>query len=259
MRYLWDQYDEYFGKGRAGLMTRAAMGAVAGSLRRWDVRTASAPDAIVANSENVRRRIATLWHRGADVIYPPVDTSLFLPSTRDDGYFLVVSAFVPYKRIDLAMEACAANGERLVIVGDGPDAARLRKAAGRHVTFAGRVDDRELRDLYAGCRGVLFPGEEDFGIVPLEAMATGKPVVAFARGGVLETVRDRDGDRTGVLFPEQTVSSMAAAIRRCRGTTFEPAVLRARAEEFDREIYKRRMAEYVGRRWGERFGESPQS
>jgi glycosyltransferase involved in cell wall biosynthesis len=258
MRYLWDQYDAYFGRGRAGVFTRAAMRALAGPLRRWDVKTASAPHAIIANSQNVRERIQTLWNRTADVIYPPVNTSLFVPSARDDGYFLVVSAFVPYKRIDLAIGACAANGERLVIVGDGPDAARLKAAAGAGVTFAGRVDDRELRELYAGCRGVLFPGEEDFGIVPLEAMATGKPVVAFGRGGALETVRDRDGERTGILFDEQSVESMAGAIRRCRETEFDPAVLRARAEEFDTAIYKKKMAEYVAAKWRDRFSRSPQ-
>jgi glycosyltransferase involved in cell wall biosynthesis len=259
MRYLWDQYDAYFGRGRAGMFTRAAMRMAAGPLRRWDVKTASAPHALVANSENVRRRIAALWHRDAGVIYPPVDTSMFLPSTRDDGYFLVVSAFVPYKRVDLAIQACAASGERLVIVGDGPDAARLRAAAGPGVTFAGRVDDRELRELYGGCRGVLFPGEEDFGIVPLEAMATGKPVIAFARGGVLETVRDREGDRTGILFPEQSVTSMTEAIRRCRETRFDPVVLRARAEEFDRSVFKKRMAEFIGSCWAGRGWKPPQS
>jgi glycosyltransferase involved in cell wall biosynthesis len=259
MRYLWDQYDAYFGRERAGFLTRAAMRAVAGPLRSWDVKTASAPHAIVANSRNVRERIRTLWHREAEVIYPPVDTKLFVPSARDDGYFLIVSAFVPYKRIDLAMEACAATGERLIIVGDGPDAERLRAAASPGVTFAGRVGDRDLRELYAGCRGLLFPGEEDFGIVPLEAMATGKPVVAFARGGALETVRDREGDRTGILFAEQTVPSMAGAIRRCRETEFNPAVLRARAEEFDTSIFKKRMAEYIAGRWSNRFSRSPQS
>jgi len=258
MRYLWDQYDAYFGPGRAGMLTRAAMGIVAGPLRRWDVKTAAAPDAMVANSRNVRERIRTLWHRDADVIYPPVDTSLFVPSARDDGYFLVVSAFVPYKRIDLAISACAAAGERLVIVGDGPDARRLKATAGPGVVFAGRVDDGELRELYAGCRGVLFPGEEDFGIVPLEAMATGKPVVAFGRGGALETVVDRDGGRTGILFAAQTVEAMATAIRRCRETEFNPGVLRARAEEFDTVIFKQRMAEYIARKRKAHSSQSPQ-
>ncbi len=259
MRYLWDQYDAYFAPGRAGLPTRTAMRLVRGPLRRWDVATASSPHALIANSENVRRRIAALWRRDADVIYPPVDTSLFRLSARDDGYFLVVSAFVPYKRIDLAIAACRTLGERLVIVGDGPDAARLQALAGPETTFAGRVGDTELRDLYAGCSGVLFPGEEDFGIVPLEAMATGKPVVAFARGGVLETVRDREGDGTGILFGEQTAEALARAILRCRATPFNPDVLRARALEFDRSVFQRRISEYIYSRWARHSVQSPQS
>ena len=258
MRYLWDQYEEYFGRGRAGFLTRTAMRAVAGPLRRWDVKTASAPHALVANSEHVRNRIRMLWQREADVIHPPVDTAMFQLSTRDDGYFLVVSAFVPYKRIDLAIEACSACGEKLVIVGDGPDARRLKAMAGRGITFAGRVNDNELRTLYAGCRGVIFPGEEDFGIVPLEAMASGKPVVAFGRGGVLETVRDAVDEGTGVFFREQSVAALVAAIRRCRETRFVPEVLRAQAERFDRTVYKRRMADYIAGHWSRHRTESPQ-
>ena len=258
MRYLWDQYEEYFGRGRAGFLTRTTMRAVAGPLRRWDVKTASAPHALVANSEHVRNRIRMLWQREADVIHPPVDTAMFQLSTRDDGYFLVVSAFVPYKRIDLAIEACSACGEKLVIVGDGPDARRLKAMAGRGITFAGRVNDNELRTLYAGCRGVIFPGEEDFGIVPLEAMASGKPVVAFGRGGVLETVRDAVDEGTGVFFREQSVAALVAAIRRCRETRFVPEVLRAQAERFDRTVYKRRMADYIAGHWSRHRTESPQ-
>lgn len=258
MRYLWDQYDEYFGRGRAGVLTRAAMRVAAGPLRRWDVKTAAAPDALVANSEHVRRRIRQLWRREADVIHPPVDTAMFTPSTRDGGYFLVVGAFVPYKRIDLAIDACAASGEKLVVVGDGPDARRLKRGAGPGITFAGRVSDAELCDLYAGCRGLLFPGEEDFGIAPLEAMASGKPVVAFARGGALETVIDSGGEGTGVLFNEQTTTALSAAIRRCRETTFDPALLRARAMQFDRAVYKRRMMEYIDGQWSTHMVKSPQ-
>ena len=259
MRYIWGQYDEYFGKGRAGLLTRCVMRLFVGPLRRWDVATAAHPRHFVAISENVRTRIREIYGRQSDMIYPPVDTSLFTLADRDDGYYLIVSALVPYKAVDLAIEAFNRSGDRLVIVGEGPDAPRLRKLAGPRVTFEGWQPERSLRDYYAGCRAVIFPGEEDFGIVPLEAMATGKPVLAFARGGALETVIDRDGLRTGVLFDEQTVGSLLSGLERLKQTQFEPLRLRQHALTFDREVYKRRMREYLLRRWDEFAGEIPPS
>jgi glycosyltransferase involved in cell wall biosynthesis len=258
MRYIWGQYDEYFGKGRAGLLTRAAMRLVVGSLRRWDVRTASHPRHFVAISENVRTRIRELYGRTADMIYPPVDTSLFTLSRRDDGYYLIVSALVPYKAVDVAIEAFNRSGDRLVIVGEGPDAARLRKLAGPHVTFEGWQPDDRLREYYAGCRALIFPGEEDFGIVPVEAMATGKPVLAYARGGALETVIDRADLRTGILFPGQSVDSLLAGLEVLKRTSFDSERIRAHALTFDRELFKERIGGYCLRRWEEFTRESSQ-
>lgn len=251
MRYIWGLYDEYFGKERAGLFTRLGMRSVLGYLRRWDLRTAANPHYFIANSENVRRRIQNIYGRSSDLIYPPVNTASFAVSSRDEGYFLIVSALVPYKRVDLAVAAFNRTGDRLVVVGDGPDLRRLQAMAGPSVKLLGWQPDGAIRELYAGCTAVVFPGEEDFGIVPVEAMACGKPVIAFAAGGALETVLENPERQTGVLFRQQTVDSLIEAVGRMRRTGFDQAGLRAWALSFDREIYKRNMHEYVARRWAE--------
>lgn len=249
MRYIWHLYDDYFGAGKAGVMTRLAMKLFAPYLRRWDIQTARNPHHFIANSQNVRRRINQLYHRDAVVIYPPVDTAFFTLSTTPGEYFLIVSAFVPYKRIDLAIEAFNRLDDRLVIIGDGPEDSRLRALAGRNIEFHGWQPDERLREYYARCSALIFPGEEDFGIVPLEAMASGKPVIAYAKGGALETVVDSPQLRTGVLFPEQSVESLLQAIRRFKETTFSPHQLRAHALSFDREVYKRKMLDFIISAW----------
>ncbi len=251
MRYIWGLYNEYFGPGRAGLLTRTGMNLVVGYLRRWDVRTAAHPHRFIAISENVRQRISEIYKRKSDLIYPPVETASFSVSRRNNGSFLVVSALVPYKRVDLAIESCNQLGARLVVVGDGPDASRLRKLAGPTIEFSGWQPDERLRSYFAECRAVIFPGVEDFGIVPVEAMASGKPVVAFAEGGALETVLETPGLRTGVLFREQTVAALVAALRTLDNVTFDPAALRDFALLFDREVFKRKMFDYIVARWQE--------
>ncbi len=259
MRYIWDHYDEYFARGNAGLITRLGIRSVLGYLRRWDVKTAINPAFFVANSENVRHRVKRIYQRDADVIYPPVETSRFHPSSSSEGFFLIVSALVPYKRIDLAIAACKRMQHRLVIVGDGPDAARLRGGADAKTEFVGWVSDDTLADLYARSKAVLFPGEEDFGIVPLEAMASGKPVIAFGRGGALETVKSDPGQSTGVLFQEQTIESLIDAIKRFEQMTFDPIFLHSHALRFDREVFKREMSRYIEQRWDQFTAQSPQA
>jgi len=258
MRYIWTQYEEYFGKNRAGLLTRAAMRACRGPLRRWDVATAGHPHHFVAISEDVRRRIRAIYGREADMIYPPVDTARFTLSTRDDGYYLIVSALVPYKAVDIAIEAFNRAGERLVIVGEGPDGPRLKKLAGPTISFEGWQSDEALKEYYAGCRALIFPGEEDFGIVPVEAMATGKPVLALARGGALETVIDTPALRTGFFFREQSSRAVAEGLALMQRTQFDPRAIRAHALTFDRELYKERMRAYCLRRWEEFSSGTPQ-
>lgn len=258
MRYIWTQYDDYFGPERSGFLTRLGMRLVVKRLRAWDRATASNPHRYIAISGNIRERIRTIYGRESDVIYPPVETAALPVSRKNDGFALIVSALVPYKRVDLAVEACTRLGRELIVIGDGPDLPRLQRLGGPTVRFLGWQDDAVVRDHFARCACVLFPGEEDFGIVPVEAMACGKPVVAYARGGALETVLDAPERRTGVLFGEQTVAAMAEAIVRCDRERFDPDVLHAWALEFDRELYKRRMAEAIRREWDAFHAPRPQ-
>jgi glycosyltransferase involved in cell wall biosynthesis len=251
MRYIWGLYDEYFGKDKAGLLTRAGMRLFVNYLRRWDVRTAVNPRHIIAISEHIRERIKATYGRDADVVYPPVNTSHFHLSRDSGSYFLIVSALVPYKRVDLAVDAFNQLGDRLVIVGDGPEAARLRDGARGNIEFVGWRSDEQLKEYYAGCIALIFPGEEDFGIVPLEAMATGKPVVAYAKGGALETVVQSAALRTGVLFKHQTRDSLVAAVKEVKEMKFEPEELRSFALTFDREVFKLKMKEYLDKKWKE--------
>jgi glycosyltransferase involved in cell wall biosynthesis len=245
MRYVWEMYDDYFGKGRAGVFTRAAMKFFAPRLRRWDVRSSDRVHFYVANSQYVARRIHRHYGRAADVIHPPVDTSLFRSSERDEGYYLIVSALVPYKRVDLAVRVFNILGERLLVVGKGPELETLKAMASNRIEFLGWQPDSELAGLYAGCRALVFPGLEDFGIAPLEAMASGKPVIAFGGGGALETVVGEGNRRTGLFFREQTEASLREALERFRKIQFDPNIIRAHAEEFSRVKFKERLDGYI--------------
>jgi glycosyltransferase involved in cell wall biosynthesis len=253
MRYIWDLFDEYFGPERSGIITRTGARLFRGYLQRWDRQTADRPHLYIANSQNIRRRIRETYERDAVVIYPPVDTASFEVSRTDRGYFLVAGALVPYKRVDVAVQAFNASGDRLVIAGDGPERARLERASKRNIEFRGYVTDAELRHLFAGCRSLVFPGEEDFGIIPVEAMASGKPVIAFGRGGALETVVD---GVTGVLFSEQTPAGMRAALGTFGQTGFDPQLIRSHAERFDRKVFLEGMTELIETQW-EEFSRKP--
>jgi glycosyltransferase involved in cell wall biosynthesis len=234
IRYAWD-LDTYLQGSSFGRLSSVGARILRPWLQRWDRRTASRPDVVVAISETVRHRIKALWGREAEVIYPPVSVEEIEVSNRDDGYLLVAARMLAYRRLDLAIGAANALGRLLVVIGDGPERQRLEAMAGPTVRFLGRVDRPTLLDAMARCHAYLVPGIEDFGIAPVEAMAFGKPVVGFNGGGVAETVID---GRTGVLFNAQTVESMVAAIERLDGLTLDPGAARAQAERFDRATFR---------------------
>ena len=246
MRYIWDQYDAYFGPGRAPLPSRLAMRLMLGPLRRWDVQTARKVDYFIAISRNVQERIRRIYRRESVVIYPPVDVGRFSASDRDDGYFLVVSALVPYKRVDLAVEAFNSLGEKLLVIGTGPELKHLQSMAKKNIEFLGWVGEEALPRYYQGCRALIFPGEEDFGIVPVEAMASGKPVIAYGKGGALETVIE---GKTGLLFREQTAEGLREAVKKLPSLSTDPPAIRAESLRFDAPRFKERLAEFIQDEW----------
>ena len=241
MRYAWDQFDAYFGEGRVGTMKSRMLRPVLGTLARWDAATAGRVDRYVAISQHVASRIRRYYNRDAVVIYPPVDTSFYSPddTVAADNFLLIVSALVPYKRIDVAIEASRLSGMPLRIAGGGPERdalAALIARTGADVQLLGSISNEEVRDLYRRATAVLLPGEEDFGIAPVEAQACGTPVVALARGGALETVID---GVTGVLVDEPTPAAFAAGIARAKALPFDRTAIRTHAVQFDRAVFSR--------------------
>jgi glycosyltransferase involved in cell wall biosynthesis len=240
MRYAWHMRQAYFAdRGLKGWLRDRLLA----RLRAWDRRTAERVTHFVAISETVRRRIADCYGRDSRVIYPPVDTEFYRPAPvpRED-FYLVVSAFAPYKRIDLAVQACRQLGRPLVVIGTGQDEARLRSLAGADTRFLGWQSDEAVRDHLRRCRALLFPGEEDFGIVPVEAQSCGAPVIAFGRGGATETV-ETGTEPTGVLFEEQSVECLAEAIRSFEEgeERFSPVAARRNALRFQRRRFEEGM------------------
>ncbi len=246
MRYAWTFADEYFGR-RTPL--RLAVTPVLAALRHWDRTTASLVDRFATISRHVRDRIWDAYERDADIVYPPVRLDVFTPSPSasppradEEPYDLAVAALVPYKRLDLAVRVCSRLGRRLLIVGVGSEAARLRRLAGPTVQFLGTVPDETLRELYRGCRCLIFPGEEDFGLAPVEAQACGRPVVAYARGGAVESVVDGE---TGVLFRPQTEEALAAALARADAIAWDGHRIRRHAERFSESAFREALTRAI--------------
>jgi glycosyltransferase involved in cell wall biosynthesis len=243
MRYAWDQFNAYFGPERLGRWPSALARHTMAWMARWDRDTAHRVDHYLANSAYVAGRIARYYNRQATVLHPPVDTEFFTPGGAAPGpHFLVVSALVPYKRLDVAVDAATRLGVRLTIVGSGPDDARLRARAGATVTFLGSVEGAALRDLYRTARAVLLPGEEDFGIVPVEAMACGRPVIALGVGGATETVVP---GVSGTLVEAPGVDAFADALRDFDDRAFDPARIRVHAERFGRARFEASFSQAV--------------
>jgi glycosyltransferase involved in cell wall biosynthesis len=248
MRYAWHMRDSYFGRG----LKARLLGTVLERLRQWDRRTAAGVTHFLAISKTVQRRIEECYNRDSTVIYPPVDTDFYCPAVEPaprEDFYLVVSAFAPYKRIDLAVTACKRLGRPLVVIGTGQDAARLRRLAGPNVHFLGWKSDAAIRDLMRRCRALLFPGEEDFGIVPVEAMACGAPVIAYGRGGAVETVIAPGGRHapTGLFFMEQTADCLADALTafEMRPDEFSPAAARRQALRFNKQRYEEELCAFL--------------
>jgi glycosyltransferase involved in cell wall biosynthesis len=241
MRYAWD--PSFLEEEEVGRLTRLALPALLGRLRRQDLAGASGPSAFAANSNNVAQRIERCYGRQARVIHPPIDVDRFLDIQRRPGdYYLVLGRVVPYKRVDLAVAACARLGRPIKVAGDGRALSGARAAAGPDAEFLGRVPDAELPALLAGARALLFCAEEDFGIVPVEAQAAGIPVVAYGVGGARDSVLD---GTTGVLFDEQTVASVSEGIARFERLHFEEAALRENARRFNPLRFQAEFADLI--------------
>ena len=251
MRYAWHMKDAYFQKrGLFGRLKAKAIDTLLSRIRAWDHRTASRVTHFVAISNTVRTRIRDCYNRDAVVIYPPVDTDFYTPSdeARED-FYLVVSALAPYKRFDLAIDACTKLGKKLIVIGSGQHAAKLKATAGANVSFLGWQSDEVIRDHLRRAKALLFPGEEDFGIVPLEAHACGCPVIGFARGGLTETVKPlgEATEPTGVFFSEQTVDATCEAIERFERDRdrFDPRAARRQAVLFRKERFETELFGYL--------------
>ena len=257
MRYLWDGYFAY--KREMAGLTQNFFGVAAHYVRNWDYLAAQRVDHFIANSSYVARRIHKYYRRRSTIIHPPIDTSYGYLAGGHDDYYLAVGRLVPYKRTDVLIGACQKLGRKLVIVGDGPEMQRLKRLAGKNVEFAGEVTDQQLRDIYARCRALLFAADEDFGMVPLEAQSYGRPVIAYGKGGSLETVVGADGSAapqrvnngeliTGIFFDEQSADSLANAILAFESSEdlFIPEDIQSHARRFDTSVFVERLHNYIG-------------
>lgn len=254
MRYIWNMYHEY--RRSAGPVARAAMPLLTHYLRTWDESSAARVDRFVANSSTVAGRIRRYYRRDAEIVHPPVDVAAFAPVGLEElgDYYLMVGELVRYKRPDIAVRAFNASKRRLVVIGGGEMLDELRALAGPTVQILGSQPFAVLRHHYARALGLIFPGEEDFGIVPVEAMASGRPVIAYGRGGATETVVD---GRTGVFFDEQSEDALIDAVARLEGLALDPAEIALHARQFNPARFERQMRQAVAEAWMDAYGKQP--
>ena len=263
MRYIWDQFDQYFGKGKSSWFAATAIKFIRGWLQRWDVKTSRRVNHFIANSRHVQKRIKKYYNQEAAIIHPPVDTGLFTPDTSEEkeDYFLIVSAFAPYKRLDLAVNAFNQLNLPFFVIGEGQDAKRLKEMAKTNIHFEGWLDNSQIRSHFARCRAFIFSGEEDFGITLLEAQAMGRPVIALGRGGALETVvpdsqswkpetgidKIATSQPTGVFFYEQTPEALIKAIQHFKSieSQFDADAICTHAQKFNVSVYTERMKTFI--------------
>jgi glycosyltransferase involved in cell wall biosynthesis len=260
MRYLWDFYPHYRNGATLGPISRPLFTLVSHYLRLWDLASANRVDYFVANSHNVASRIRKHYRRESTVIYPPVYVSAGYLAGHIEDYYLVAGQLVDYKRVDLAVAACNRLGRRLRIVGDGEQYRQLRKLAGPSIEFCGTLSDKDLHEQYAHCRALLFPGEEDFGMVPVEAMSFGRPVIAYGRGGARETIQgftpnsnESAENCTGLFFEQQSVDSLVEAILKFEEVEpeFRPAFIQRQVDRFAPANFQRDLGLFLGQKWGE--------
>ncbi len=242
-RYVWDDSHKYIEEFNYPAIVKKIIPPFLNYLRLWDEAASSRPDKYLANSHFVASRIKKYYQQEAEVIHPPVKTDFFFIG-QPMGYFLMVARFLPYKKIDLAIRAFNELGWPLKIIGDGPDKKRLKKIANANIEFVGLASDTKLRDYYAHCRAFVFPQEEDFGITLVEAMAAGRPVIAYRGGGALEIVKENE---TGVFFNEQTVDSLVEALKKFQAENFNSALIRQHALQFDKEVFKNKINNFIER------------
>jgi glycosyltransferase involved in cell wall biosynthesis len=246
VRYAWNQYFAYFAPDKLGFFSRWIVPPVIHRIRQWDVNSTSRVDHFLANSQTVARRIHRYYRRKAEVLYPPVDTKLFQSGEGEGDYYLLVSALVPYKKIDLAIGTFNRNGLKMKIVGSGPEYKKLKRTAHKNIEFLGFLSPQELVRAYQGARALLMPGEEDFGINSLEAQACGIPVIAYGRGGATETIIPRE---TGLFFTELTEDSLQAALDKFQTIPFNRSTIRANASAFSRDLFKQKATVLFREKW----------
>ena len=241
MRWVW-RYESYAAREKFGTISRAILPFLLSGLKHWDLRAAKQPDYIIANSQTIAKRIKECYNRDSIVISPPINVERFSMDEQNDDYYLLFSRLSPYKRLDLAIKACKKLNRPLVVIGEGTDREKLQKMAGKNTIFLGRQPDSVVNKYAGRCRALIFPGEEDFGMTPLEINAAGRPVIAFRAGGATETVIENE---TGVFFEKQKTDSLIKAIEKFETLSWDKQSLRRHAQKFDRSVFAQRISDYL--------------